>query len=88
MPSNRPDSVDLGRKQAESWQRNAERWTAAVREGRIASRRAGTDAADAIESAARGQSLSALLRERSEQVAREVFEPFPRELRWHFMRMG
>ncbi|MCP3963650.1 MAG: radical SAM protein [bacterium] len=50
--------------------------------------RAGSSAADAIESAARGQSLATVLRERSEQVAREVFEPFPRELRWHFMRMG
>ena len=50
--------------------------------------RAGSDAAEALERAARGQHLSSLLREFQPQIQSEVFEPFPRELRWHFMRMG
>jgi 2-polyprenyl-3-methyl-5-hydroxy-6-metoxy-1,4-benzoquinol methylase len=45
-PADEPNEPD-GREAsiAESWRANAEAWTAAVREGRIASRRAGTDAA-------------------------------------------
>ena len=50
--------------------------------------RAGSDAADALIRAARGQSLSSLLRELQPRIHPEVFQPFPRELRWHFMRMG
>ena len=50
--------------------------------------RAGSDAADALERAARGQSLSSLLRELPDRIHPEVFQPFPRQLRWHFMRMG
>lgn len=50
--------------------------------------RAGSDAAEAIEHAARGQSLSSLLREFEHRIHPEVFAPFPRELRWHFMRMA
>ena len=48
--------------------------------------RAGSDAADAIEKAARGQHLASLLREIQPQVHAEVFTSFPRDLRWHFMR--
>ncbi len=50
--------------------------------------RAGSDAAGALECAARGQSLSSLLRELSPRIHAEVFQPFPRQLRWHFMRTG
>ncbi len=50
--------------------------------------RAGSDAAPALVRAARGQSVSSLLRELSPSIHPEVFQPFPRQLRWHFMRMG
>ncbi len=50
--------------------------------------RAGSNAAEALERAARGQHISSILREFDPQVRAEVFQPFPRELRWHFMRMG
>lgn len=50
--------------------------------------RAGSDAAEALERAARGQHISSLLREFHDRIHPEVFRPFPRDLRWHFMRMG
>ncbi|MCP4662326.1 MAG: radical SAM protein [bacterium] len=50
--------------------------------------RAGSDAADVIERVARGGSLSVVLRELSARIRPEVFETQPRNLRWHFMRMG
>ncbi len=50
--------------------------------------RAGSDAAEVLVHAARGRSISSLLREFSPRIHPEVFEPFPRRLRWHFMRMG
>ncbi len=50
--------------------------------------RAGSDAAEVLERAARGQHLASLLREFADRIHREVFQPFPRELRWHFLRMG
>ena len=50
--------------------------------------RAGSNAAEAIERAARGQHVASILREFSDRVHPEVFQTFPRELRWHFMRMG
>jgi len=50
--------------------------------------RAGSDAADAIERAARGQSLASLLREIPDRIHPEVFQPFPRQLRWHFMSLA
>ena len=50
--------------------------------------RAGSDAAEALERAARGQPLSSLLRELRERIEPEVFRPFPRHLRWHFLRTG
>lgn len=48
--------------------------------------RSGSDAADAIEQAARGRHLASLLRDIQPRVDTEVFSAFPRELRWHFMR--
>ncbi|MEO1084505.1 MAG: radical SAM protein, partial [Acidobacteriota bacterium] len=50
--------------------------------------RAGSDAAIPIERAARGQSVASVMREFKPQIHPEVFSTFPRELRWHFMRMG
>ncbi|MEO1367925.1 MAG: hypothetical protein AAFX50_12185 [Acidobacteriota bacterium] len=50
--------------------------------------RAGSDAALPIERAARGQSVASVMREFKPQIHPEVFSTFPRELRWHFMRMG
>ncbi len=50
--------------------------------------RAGSDAADAIERVARGQHVASVLRERREQIHPEVFQSFPRDLRWHFLKMG
>ncbi|MEM8929555.1 MAG: radical SAM protein [Acidobacteriota bacterium] len=50
--------------------------------------RAGSDAAEAIERVARGQRLSAVMRELSDRIHPEVFQEFPRQLRWHFLRMG
>ncbi len=48
--------------------------------------RAGRDAAEAIERVARGQKIAQALREFADRVHPEVFQAFPRELRWHFMR--
>ncbi len=50
--------------------------------------RAGVDAAEALERAARGQSIASILREFSDRVHPEVYQRFPRDLRWHFLRMG
>ncbi|HEV8630544.1 MAG TPA: radical SAM protein [Thermoanaerobaculia bacterium] len=50
--------------------------------------KAGVDAAEALERAARGQSLSSLLRDFADRIAPEVFAPLPGDLRWHFMRTG
>ena len=50
--------------------------------------RAGSDAAEAIERAARGQHIASILREFDHRIQPEVFRSFPRELRWHFLRMG
>lgn len=50
--------------------------------------RAGSDAAEAIERAARGQPVASVLRELEHRIHPEVFASFPRDLRWHFMRMG
>jgi radical SAM superfamily enzyme YgiQ (UPF0313 family) len=50
--------------------------------------RAGVDAAAALEQAARGAHLSALLRHFAPQIAPEVFAPLAGDLRWHFMRTG
>ena len=48
--------------------------------------KAGSDAADALEKAARGASLSALLREYDHQIRPQVFQPIDGSCRWHFMR--
>ena len=50
--------------------------------------RAGMDAADAIERHARGQHLSAVLREFDDRIRPEVFQPIEGDLRWHFMATG
>jgi len=50
--------------------------------------RAGSDAAEALVRAARGQHLASILRDFRDRIEPEVFLPFPRELRWHFLRMG
>ena len=50
--------------------------------------RAGADAADAIEQAARGAHLSSLLRDFAPRIGPEVFAPLDGDLRWHFMRTG
>lgn len=50
--------------------------------------RSGSDAAEAIEAAARGESLSGLLRRFAPQIDAAVFRPFEGDLRWHFMRQG
>lgn len=50
--------------------------------------RAGSDAADLLEEAARGETVASLLRRYDERIRREVFEPFDGPLRWHFMRAG
>ena len=47
--------------------------------------RAGADAAEALERAARGQHLSSLLRELDARIRPEVFAGFEGALRWHFM---
>jgi radical SAM superfamily enzyme YgiQ (UPF0313 family) len=50
--------------------------------------KAGSGAADAIEAAAHGESLSALLHRFSPQIHSEVFVPMEGDLRWHFMRQA
>ncbi len=50
--------------------------------------RAGIDAAEALEQAARGKPLSALLRDFADRIRPEVYIPFEGDLRWHFMRTG
>ncbi len=50
--------------------------------------KAGSDAADILEEAARGASLGSLLRRHAERIEAEVFDRGPRKLRWHFLRTG
>ncbi len=50
--------------------------------------RAGSDAAEAIEKVARGQHIASVLRELEPRIHPEVFQSFPQDLRWHFLRMG
>ena len=50
--------------------------------------KAGSDAAEAIEAAARGESLSALLHRFAPKIHPEVFVPMEGDLRWHFMRQA
>lgn len=48
--------------------------------------KAGSDAADALELAARGQPLSAVLRRYADRIHPEVFGHLEGDLRWHFLR--
>lgn len=50
--------------------------------------KAGSDAAEPIEAAARGESLSALLHRFAPKIQPEVFAPMEGDLRWHFMRQS
>ncbi len=50
--------------------------------------KAGSDAAEALELAARGEHLTSLLRRFAPQIQSEVFRPLEGDLRWHFMRTG
>ena len=48
--------------------------------------KAGSDAAEVLERAARGETVAALLREFAPRIKPLVFEPSEGRLRWHFMR--
>ena len=50
--------------------------------------KAGSEAADILETAARGMDLSSLLRTYSDRIEPLVFERAAGHLRWHFMRAG
>ncbi len=50
--------------------------------------KAGPEAAEPLERAARGQHLASLLREFHDSIAAEVFVPLAGDLRWHFLRTG
>ena len=50
--------------------------------------KAGSDAADALEAAARGRRLAQVLRDHAETIRPVVFEPVEGECRWHFLRTG
>jgi radical SAM superfamily enzyme YgiQ (UPF0313 family) len=50
--------------------------------------KAGLEAAEALERAARGEHLSSLLRRFAPQIHPAVFRPLEGDLRWHFMRTG
>ncbi len=50
--------------------------------------KAGSDAAEVIEQAARGVPIAALLREHRPRIHPEVFQRSEGELRWHFLRAG
>ncbi len=50
--------------------------------------KAGSDAADAIEAAARGESVSSLLQRFAHKIHPEVYRRLEGDLRWHFMRQA
>ena len=50
--------------------------------------KAGSDAAEALEQAARGEPLAALLHRFAPRIDAEVFHPIAGDLRWHFMRQA
>ncbi len=50
--------------------------------------KAGSDAADALERAARGEHLASILRDLDHEIRPEVFQPVEGDCRWHFMRTG
>ena len=50
--------------------------------------KAGSDAAEAIEAAARGESVSSLLHRLAPKIHPEVYHRQEGDLRWHFMRQA
>jgi hypothetical protein len=50
--------------------------------------KAGAEAVDLLERAARGQHLTSLLRDFADAIAPEVFAAQAGDLRWHFLRTG
>jgi radical SAM superfamily enzyme YgiQ (UPF0313 family) len=50
--------------------------------------KAGSDAAEALEHAARGETISSLLRQFESRIRPEVFQTMDGDLRWHFMRQA
>ncbi len=50
--------------------------------------KAGSDAAEALERAARGEHLASILRDLGPKIRPEVFQPVEGACRWHFMRTG
>jgi radical SAM superfamily enzyme YgiQ (UPF0313 family) len=50
--------------------------------------KAGSGAAEAIEAAARGESINALLHRLAPKIHPEVYRRLDGDLRWHFMRQG
>jgi radical SAM superfamily enzyme YgiQ (UPF0313 family) len=50
--------------------------------------KAGSDAADVIEAAAKGESVSALLHRFGHKIQPEVYRRLDGDLRWHFMRQA
>jgi radical SAM superfamily enzyme YgiQ (UPF0313 family) len=50
--------------------------------------KAGSDAAEAIEAAARGESINAILHRLAPKIHPEVYSRQEGDLRWHFMRQG
>ncbi len=50
--------------------------------------RAGSDAAEAIEKVARGQTVASVQRELGPRLHKEVFDRLEGSLRWHFLRAG
>lgn len=50
--------------------------------------KAGSDAADAIEAAAKGETLSSLLHRFAHKIQPEVYQRLEGDLRWHFMRQA
>src|SRR5260370_34311921 len=50
--------------------------------------KAGSDAAEALEQAARGEPLTALLHRFAPRIHAEVFRHLEGDLRWHFMRQA
>lgn len=50
--------------------------------------KAGSDAAEAIEAAARGESINSILHRFAHKIHPEVYRRLDGDLRWHFMRQG
>jgi hypothetical protein len=50
--------------------------------------KAGSDAAEAIEAAARGESINTILHRLAPKIHPEVYRRLDGDLRWHFMRQG